>query len=221
LTENTGFGIAFKDGKVVAVGTGAGLETTLTGLKPQQRLAAVQKLKGLEGDVNFTQRLIDLATEQPNLFGVQGSLRNSLQNLIQGGEELAGLVPGLEAVVQNIREQVKDQDSNIIAQFDPNLSGMELLENSLAFRLARLRMERGGSEVRALSAVMKDAKKDVSLTGFTTTASVLARLNKIQKQFKDEFEAQKQAVNEPVPETTNPQGGVKTIRFDKAGNRIP
>ena len=198
LTENTGLNLIMgEDGKLVALTqSGDGGQSIFSELNNRDRLKVIRAARGLKGDMAFTQKILDLADSDPSVFGVLGTAKGAVNALTQGAEELTSGIPALGNAVAGIRSELKALGaSDIISSFDDNLAGMELLENVLAFRVARLRMERSGGDIRALSSVMKDAKKDIKLTGATTAAAVKARLKIVLSLFDAEHKALTESIN--------------------------
>lgn len=224
LSENQGFSMALKDGKLVALTQGGDVGTILSGLKSRDQLKVIRAARGLAGDIAFTQNIIDRVDQDPASFGAAGSIRGAIQSISQGTEELDALIPGLGGAVGAIRQELAAIGApEVISGFDESLSQIELLENALAFRVARLRMERSGGDIRALSSVMKDAKEDIKLSGATTAASVKARLKVALDLFKAEHKALTESINaqpEASTGTQAPSQGRTVIRFDENGNQI-
>ena len=216
FTENTGLNIQMKDGKLVSITQGGDGQSIVSGLKARDQLKVLRVLRGLKGDMSFTDSVIKHAQESPSSFGIAGTIKRGVQGLSQGTTELVQSLPGMGGVINGIKAELQALGvPKVISSFDEKLSSLDLLENALAFRIARLRMERSGGDIRALSSVMKAAKNDIKLTGATTQASVVARL----KHAKQLFQAEHDALLESVNAQPQQESGGEQDR--PAGNNIP
>lgn len=165
-----------------------GLAGELTG---NQLFTQDQRVAEINDKVAILDRLISKTIEDPQDFGLVGSARRTAQTIASGLSDLSSLVSSAtgETVDFNAVAGALQEALGIGDVFDPDLSQQQILESELAISLAKLRLSRGGTNVRALSDIFKQAKEDVNLTGFTSSQAVRNRLGEIKSLFESEREA--------------------------------
>ena len=160
------------------------------------QIRQAQRLSTLQGNVALVDLLLDRLKEDPTRFGVMGSVRGAVQGTAAITSDLAEVIKNssggmvdLNQTAANIAQSLKGSpiEDEMAGFFDPKLSDLDLLENTLAFELARLRLEKSKGEIRALTAAFRDAKKDVNLKGLTSSRDVEARLRSVREQFATEL----------------------------------
>ena len=192
LIDKSGFSITFDDkGRVTGITQGA---------QPFSDLSAQDKQKALAGidTVNKTIDLLDgvigKIDEDPTLFGIVGTGRRIGQTLVGVASDLGGIIEkatgvdinkGADRIAKALSGTPLEAEFEGI--FNPTLSKLQLLENTLAFDLARLRLTSGGGNIRALKQAFIDAKDDVKLTGATSSKDVRARMVEVKSQFVREL----------------------------------
>lgn len=134
---------------------------------------------------NTVDGLLDLVTKSPASQGMVGSLRGTVQNLVQTGGEVGRLFGADMNRVQNeiaagSVNGVKI-DPDVAAQFmnfDPNIPAIEMMSNLLAFQYAKtLAGDRISNEM------LRNAKAALGLDGWTgNQADTIARLNQVKQQ---------------------------------------
>jgi len=194
LAEGSSQGISIDvgpDGRVrVGLGGAAqgGLASELTGnqlFTQDQRVAEVNRAVGILDDT------IERTITDPEDFGTIGSARETVQGVAAGLSDLSSLVSKSTGGVVDFNSMAESLQNALGVEdvFDPDLSKQQVLERELAMSLAKLRLSRGGSDVRAFSTVFQAAAKDVKLTGFTSSEAVKNRLIQIKEIFESEREA--------------------------------
>ncbi len=196
ITDDKGFFIKFNEkGQVEFVGQGdvGGLAAGMTAaqvFKQGERIAA------LNSTIDMFDTVITAIDENPTAFGVVGDIRRGFQAAVGVTRDLGTLIETGSGGVIDINKAAANARSLVAGTpvegafegiFDPQLSKTKLLEHTLAFELARLRLTRSGGDIRALTQVFKDAKKDVNLTGLTFSRDVRERMTAIRDQFVSEL----------------------------------
>lgn len=128
--------------------------------RDQAALAADQLQRGVEA----VDKLLRLSDEDPSRFGAKGSVR-------QAGRDAVGVLRdfGLDAFVPDMISEGLDLD-------DPALSEIEILENALAFGVARARQGPG----KLLKDAIDSARAEVSLRGLKGASAVRNRLQEVR-----------------------------------------
>lgn len=187
MSEGTGLSISYTPdgGLQITQGAVGGLGAALTG---QQALKEQAQLDRFNTILDVLDTTITNIKESPTRAGIWGSLRGAAQKVVGITSDVA---PGVLA--ENIRNSIEqiggltgEQKKNLSGFFDPKIPENEIYENTLALELAKLRIQSGGSSIRALESSFKAAKKDVAITGLFSSQEALARLNIIQKEFETE-----------------------------------
>lgn len=148
-------------------------------IKEKDRLDSAIKL--IEGTIAETDR-------NPTAFGAVGSVRGVVQGVGGLTADLGSLFESATGVkvnkyasdiVDSAAQQFGAKEGAALAKlFDPQLSVNELVETSIAFALAQTRMNAGEGDERGIAAAVKQAKKELNLTGLTSTSDVRERLKK-------------------------------------------
>ncbi len=113
--------------------------------------------------------------EDPSRAGLTGTVKGMVQTGLGMSKDMAAEFAGI--VSDDIKRGLADADF----AFDPELPKMQVLENMLAYALARANKPTG-----RLNKDDKDAAlKNVRLHGLTSTADVLARLKAVRKRLTD------------------------------------
>jgi hypothetical protein len=145
----------------------------------------------LQGAIDITRKLLDMAETRPELFGTSGALLKTGQELSEFGLEIGQVFSSVfgadvSTVDQALRRAIDwglpgDQAAEM---FNPSLSEIEILENSLRVMYARTLNPKG----QLLAGNLAAAKGLIKLQGwFTSGNSAKARL----KQLLDLFEGDK------------------------------
>ena len=103
------------------------------------------------------------------------------------------------------------------AFFNPNLSEQEVVQNNLALELAKLRVQRGGGNMKAMAGPFKAAQKDVDLRGLTSSAAVIEKLKTIRAEFEAGLKSEESLVG--IKPKVNYPEGTRAIN-PKTGKRI-
>jgi hypothetical protein len=192
LTSKSGTFFKFGPEGIEFFGQGdvGGIAANLSASKQLDQVAVVQELSK---SVDMLTNVIAEIDTNPTAFGAAGTVRRGVQrgvgavsSLSEGLGLLTGGIIDLEGAIKRITGEIgrRGETAEFAGLFDPQLSETELLENTLAFDLARLRLLGAGGKVRALRQVFADAKNDVQLTGITLfPADVRSRMVNIRNQF--------------------------------------
>lgn len=153
-------------------------------LKPKEALKQSEQFSFLTNSIDLLDNLIEEIQQNPDAFGVSGSIGRTLQT----AKGVAGDILDVGGAVETAKEFLRGTtlEGFIDQDFDPQLPRTQLLEHSLAAALAKVRSQKGGEEGRALTQLYVDAKKDVKLTGLTSSRAVQERLIEIRDEFKRE-----------------------------------
>lgn len=114
-------------------------------------------------------------TSEPGRAGVTGSLATVTQNV-------TGMLGDIVSVAREqfgLDVELGRAEPALQGSFDPVLSEMDVLENSLAYSLARARKPTG----RLNANDVDNARNDVRLKGLRSRADVEARVSAIQREF--------------------------------------
>lgn len=156
---------------------GAGLETKAN---RDEARANIDFTRNVVGDLD---KLIDKAEEDPTLLGAVGSARRGIQTATGVASDIAQVVPGVRPFIKYGQDLVKtlldnDEIDKSVARdfFDPNLSDLQMMENTIAIALAKNRQPTG----RLLSDVLKAAKEDAKLTGLRSSADVIQKMKTLR-----------------------------------------
>lgn len=166
--------------------------------------------------------LLSLIEKSPASQGMVGSLRGTVQNLIQTGGEIGNL---FGADLRKVQSEISSNGLNGVTvdpdvadkfiNFDPNIPAIEMMSNLLAFQYAKtLAGDRISNEM------LRNAKAALGLDGWTgNQADTIARLNQVKQQLYSQETLLKQQrgdgnlggetvppVMTPVPSALAPQG---------------
>lgn len=195
LTEGKGFAIKFNpNGTIEAIVQGGDSKGLFSSLSGKQQLESAERADALVRAIGTFDEVIAKIDEDPTAFGALGSVRKAVQTMTGIAGDLGELIEGVSGVDINKGVSAATRflaDNNLEGEFegffDPQLSKTKLLENTLAFELARLRLIGSGGDMRALRQAFLDARDDVNLTGLTASRDVRARLVDIRGQFAREL----------------------------------
>ncbi|MGI9491272.1 MAG: hypothetical protein ACR2QF_02480 [Geminicoccaceae bacterium] len=165
-------------GGAAGAGVGASLPAT-------QQFTQQQRVAGINTTVATIDDVLSRLEDEPQDFGIVGSLRKGSQEVVGVLQDIAGFLGESDAggVAQAIADSIGQ------SLFDEDLPELNVIENDLALDLAKLRLERSGGNIRALGQVFRQAKDDVGLTGLTSGQAVRDRLKRVKKIFEAEREA--------------------------------
>jgi len=174
------------------------------------RALAKEKVKGArtisfinEADFVITELLDDIKID-PKLVGVVGSIRKGLQTtkevmLDVGADTLVDTAEGILWDDPDIDPafKVSEEAIGMFDVDDPNISVMNLIENSIAMILARLSTPQGQ---RIPVDVIKDSRKLAKLTGMQGSKQVQTRLEFLKKM----LQRRKERINKRIGEDGGP-----------------
>ncbi len=208
-------------------GIGAGPSQGLgSQLKPKQQLDQQAEVDRLTDTVAVIDTTIAALQEDPTAFGIVGSARGGFQSLFGVAADSIELLPSggtlndlLSATTQSITEALgrEKTEQALGGLFDPQISQNEQIENNLAIQLASLRINLGDSSIRAIKAAFDQAKDDIKLTGFTSSADVQARLDGIRGEFSRALAARSKRLGGRASQGA--QTGT-VLRFDSQGKAL-
>jgi hypothetical protein len=224
LTQNN------KGGVVIQVGENGQLQAITTGgtpsagnslgrpnmsggltsvLNPSQAVESQKNRDNLKENIDTINTLIGQIEIDPSTVGIKGMVSSFFQKTIGMAKDLGGNVVSKE-VIENFGI---DPD----AFFNPNLSEQEVVQNNLALELAKLRVQRGGGNMKAMAGPFKAAQKDVDLRGFTSSAAVIEKLKTIRAEFEAGLKSEESLVG-IKPKVNYPEG--TTAINPNTGKRI-
>jgi len=248
LTQTEGgFSISLSpDGRVVvtqggipgAPGAGGGGQL-FEELSPNQQLEQSERFQELQSSIGLVDRLIEETISNPTAFGAAGTVRGVVQKGLGALGSLGDIIKSTTGKdmdetredILNFLEDDPELEKELGGFFDPQLAQQEILENTLAFQIARSRIK-GGGDIRAVTQAFKDAKGEIRLTGLVGVDDVRSRLLGVRRIFQQELEGLSGAVTgqdpaiSQVPEIpgqqprTTAQSKVKRLRFDAQGNLL-
>ena len=196
LTSEKGFFMSFNEkGEIEFIGQGdvGGLAA---GMTAAQAFKQGERIQALNSTIDMFDTVILAIDDNPTAFGIIGDVRRGFQAAVGVTRDLGTLIEAGSGGTIDINAAAANARSLVIGTpiegafegvFDPQLSKTKLLEHTLAFELARLRLTRSGGDIRALTQVFKDAKQDVNLTGLTFSRDVRERMTSIRDQFVREL----------------------------------
>ncbi len=123
--------------------------------------------------VTAINKILGYIKQNPLRVGAAGALKGMFQTGMAGLKDLAAV--SLEIVNSDIARGLADKSFS----FDPTLPEMEVMENMLAYMLARANKPYGKLNRDDRIAALKD----VQLTGFKSTADVVAHLRAVRNRF--------------------------------------
>ena len=170
-------------------------------LNPSQAVESQKSRDNLKTNIDTINTLLGQIETDTSTVGIQGLISSFFQKTIGMAKDLGGNVISKE-VIENFGI---DPD----AFFNPKLSEQEVVQNNLALELAKLRVKRGGGDLRAMAGPFKDAQKDVDLRGFTSSEAVIEKLKTIRKEFETELKSEESMVG-IKPKVNYPEGTTAT-----------
>ena len=185
---------------------GGGLTSVLN---PSQAVASQKNRDNLKQNIDTINTLIGQVEIDPSTVGIKGMISSFFQKTIGMAKDLGGNVVSKE-VIENFGI---DPD----AFFNPNLSEQEVVQNNLALELAKLRVQRGGGNMKAMAGPFKDAQKDVDLRGLNSSETVIEKLKTIRAEFEAGLKSEESLVG--IKPKVNYPEGTKAIN-PKTGKRI-
>lgn len=228
-----------------AGGAGQGLASQLTG---QQALREQAQLDTLDTTIDRLDQTIQAIEERPGRAGVVRGVRSFVENLTGFAQDALAEV-GLEPLTERVKESIAaipgltdEEAGEFDPFFDPELTRTEIFQNTIAFELAKLRINSGGGSVRALKDAFDVARQDVQLGGLQSSRQVVSRLQTIRDEFvtareqlrqrlsgrRDLPERRERAPTEPVTEApaaaapqAAPPGGDPAIESAAPLERVP
>ncbi len=191
LTKKSGFFLNFNKETGEFTFAQGDTGSIASGLSAQRLIDQAEIIQSRQATIDMLDSTIGLIETDPTLFGTAGQLRGVFQSGAGAIKDLGALLEkasggtldinaGVDRVLQEINALGGGEEFEGL--FNPDLSQISLLENTLAFDLARLRLTTGG-KIRALRQVFADAKGDVNLQGIGTAEIVKSRLEGIRTQF--------------------------------------
>jgi hypothetical protein len=178
-----------------------GLTITDAAFSTEQVLGIQRELGRLDVSLRILDDTILAIMANPSAFGFLGTARGAAQGVFLAlGDTISLAGVDVRAWSQQAFDQLQELtgDQNPADRgmfFDPQLAINQVIENTLAAELLKLRVSRGDASVRALSKAWSDAKDDTRLTGFTTPETVRERLGQIKLEFELERRLLLQQVN--------------------------
>ena len=187
--------------------SGGGLTSVLNS---SQAVASQKNRDNLKQNIDTINTLLGQIEADTSTVGIQGMVSSFFQKTIGMIGDLSGNIVSKE-VIENFGIDPDDF-------FNPNLSQQEVVQNNLALELAKLRVQRGGGNMRAMAGPFKAALKDVDLRGLTQSKAVIEKLKEIREEFEAALKSEESMVGiEPkvnYPEGTtaiNPNTGKRII----------
>jgi hypothetical protein len=156
-------------------------------------------------------RMLERVRADPSLVGAPGAIRRAGQTVMGAATDLGSLF-GSDGAAEaskftmdtaNNALQMVDTGRMSEEQFnklfnDPTLSELRLFENSLGFTLAQLR----SPDQRMLATVINRSLEDAKLTGLTSSADVINRLEAIHNQFDSRIDSLNRRIGDDAPTRT-------------------
>jgi hypothetical protein len=159
--------------------------TTRT-LSPQAALELQNNLDELNRARNLVLDIKNTIASNPSAVGLAGSVRRGAQNITEAFESVMGLLgPEGESIASQAEETLNAAANDVFETeelrnsfaYDPQVSKIKNMENSLIYVIARSRQPTG----KLLASTVALAKQDASLTGFTGASSVNDRMDQVLK----------------------------------------
>lgn len=120
--------------------------------------------------------LEEMITTSPSAQGLVGTIRGTAQNMMQTGNELGRFMGGTTAEVADAVSQGLVDAGIASEMFDPNISAIDMLMNSLAWQVAK-----GFSGDRVSNEQLRVARQMVGSSGmFNNQANSLTRLGQLR-----------------------------------------
>ena len=218
LVEKSGFSIKFNDkGQVIGITQGA---QPFSDLSAQDKQKAIASIDTVNKSIDLVEGVIADIDEDPTKYGIVGTGRRIAQTLVGTASDLGAIIEkatgidinkGAERIAKTLSGTPLEAEFEGI--FSPTLSKLQLLENTIAFDLARLRLTSGGGNIRALKQVFIDAKDDVKLTGATSSKDVRARMVEIKSQFIRELrDVTRRLAGKDVKREETPESGDNDLK---------
>lgn len=198
-----GFSMTFDEGGIESL-TFGGKGTALTPAQAYEKKAAYDQYNII---TNRIDEVISDIEEKRGRAGVLGSIKNFTQDVL-------GIVNDLapdefrKTLGTFIETQLKDvgvppeMAQNMSQFFDPALPDIDVKLNSIALALAKLRIEAGGGDIRAIKDAFDKAREDVSTRGFFSERKALEKL----KQVRREIQQEQEALTRRIPSVGTPEG---------------
>ena len=177
---------------------GGGLTSVLN---PSQAVESQKSRDNLKTNIDTINTLLGQIEADTSTVGIQGMVSSFFQKTIGMIGDLSGNIVSKE-VIENFGIDPDDF-------FNPNLSQQEVVQNNLALELAKLRVQRGGGNMRAMAGPFKAALKDVDLRGFTSSEAVMEKLKTIRKEFEAALKSEESMVG-IKPKVNYPEGTTAT-----------
>lgn len=112
---------------------------------------AKQHADSIQGGLNMLSWLNDQYTKNPQNFGIKGTIKNTIQDVLSRGKDIGEMVPGFKDMVKGLPQP----------DFDPKLPKAEYMENVLAALVARESFQ-GGTMGAGYTQAYEDAKKGMA-----------------------------------------------------------
>ena len=156
------------------VGAGS-LGLVTKGKRDDANIAAEYAVGGLEK----LKQVVDIAQTDPQAFGLTGKL-------LLTGKKITGEIDSFAKTFARDTAKIARRTGGLDAKLekdllDPKLTAIQLLENSLAIRLARTRNPTG----RLLKDMIQDAKQDTKLSGLGGAENVIDKISFLAREFSD------------------------------------
>ncbi len=162
-----------------------GLATALTARQALQQQA---QLDVMDTSIERLNIVIGEIEKRPTTAGVIGAMRSFAQNIVGVVEDVlpAELANRVKETIALIPGLTDEEVSEFDPFFDPVLPETEIYQNTIAFELAKLRIQSGDKNIRALKVAFDIALKDVKLRGMFGSKTALTRLRTVRTEFETE-----------------------------------
>lgn len=177
-----GFTMEFDDEgnlKGVRYGPGSAALTAQQALRQQEQLDEWGSVIGTLDETIATLR------QNPDRAGVMGAIKNFAQDIVGVVGDVAPKewTDRIKETIAAIPGITDEEANDLNPFFDVALPETQIMQNTIALALAKMRIQAGGSSIRALKDAFEKAQEDVAIRGMFSSQNAIARLEKVREEF--------------------------------------